>query len=471
MATMPIFTRKITPTQYGILAMLGVVATLGIGLSNWGMLTAFNRYFFAYGREPEKQKRLLGTVLTFSLVCLAVIYVPVIVYRDWLSQYQTGSVQWSGLLLIVFASLGLNHVNGILFQYFKDAERAGASSIFELTRLVLNTGCSLLLVAGFNMGITGLALGGLTSQFIVMLAMVSRFRLADLRPDMRILGTCLAFGWPLMAKVAVNLLNICIDRQMIGKLKSMTDVGLYDRAQAISILVFVFMTTVQNVYGPRWNKRIFQLPDADERSLASLFTEYVCLIVVPAAALVAFCQEAVHILMPPTYRNAVPLIIILAVYYSMLAFGKLSGPVANYLKMTKFVAMTMVGSYFANIGLNFLFIPKYGPFGAVVATCIGGLGSTLLVGWVMQRRYHIAFQWRPLCLLYGGLILFSLMSGLTFYEKLPYWPSLVLRSLLFAGYMVMWIRIVGWGMIRGIILRGMTGVGLRPPDTLRNGES
>ena len=471
MATLPIFTRKITPTEYGILAMLGVLATVGIGLSNWGMLTAFNRYYFAYGRDPGKQLRLLGTILTFMLSCLVVIYLPVLMFRDRLSEYQTHSVQWSGLLLIVFANMALNHVNGLLFQYFKNAEKAGLFSLFELTRLVLNTVVALTLVLGFDMGIRGLALGGLIAQGIVLVAMVSRFRLSDLRPDLHILRECLAFGWPLMAKVVVNLVNISIDRQMIGKLKSMTDVGLYDRAVVIAIVVFTFMTTVQNVYGPRWNKRIFNLPDADRRSLGSLFTEYACLIVVPAVLLVLFCQEAVTILMPESYRNAVPLIALLATYYALLSFGKLFGPVTNYLKMTKFVAVTMVASYFVNIGLNFLLIPRYGAAGAVVSTCVGGLGSTLVVGMVCQRRYRVAFQWRPLMLLFGGLLIFAAVSGLTFYRLVPYWPSLVFRALLFVIYMVIWCRIVGWGMIRSIFLRGMVGVGLRPPPTLGNGES
>ncbi len=44
--TLPIFTRYIPPEDYGIIEIYKVVLIIGIGLGNWGLINAQNRFFF-----------------------------------------------------------------------------------------------------------------------------------------------------------------------------------------------------------------------------------------------------------------------------------------------------------------------------------------------------------------------------------------------------------------------------------------
>ena len=87
--TVPIFTRLIHREQYGVLYMLQIAMIVGIGLGNWGLANAFERFFFAYAGSRAKQLRLLGTLVAFTLACFAVVFGVLLLTRNPLAAYLT----------------------------------------------------------------------------------------------------------------------------------------------------------------------------------------------------------------------------------------------------------------------------------------------------------------------------------------------------------------------------------------------
>jgi O-antigen/teichoic acid export membrane protein len=218
------------------------------------------------------------------------------------------------LLLLVFVGTGcLNHVNSFFCIYFMNAEKAGSYALYEAGRAILVAGLSLGLVAGLGYGLWGLVVPSLAIQAVLLGVFLVRFGLVRPGIDLGMLKEMFLYGWPLGAMIFAGIITTNVDRLMLGKMlpedKAMGVLGVYGRAQGLAIVLFLFMTTVQNVYAPRWNKILFQIEGQGPRSLAALFTEYVCLVIVPAAMLALFCQEIVRVMTPPAYHGMTPLVI------------------------------------------------------------------------------------------------------------------------------------------------------------------
>ena len=63
--TLPIFTRILTPEDYGLLGLALVYAMFIGGLANFGVSLAFDRNYFQYKDNSRKLGQLLFTSLTF----------------------------------------------------------------------------------------------------------------------------------------------------------------------------------------------------------------------------------------------------------------------------------------------------------------------------------------------------------------------------------------------------------------------
>lgn len=462
LATVPIFTRLINPEHYGVLDMLQIVMVIGIGMGNWGLLSAYERYFFAYADSEEKQRRLLGSVVGFSVLCFVAVFVALFALRHVLAVSLTGSEEWAWLLVIIMATGILSHLNSFFQTYFRNSEQAGPCIAYDLVGLGLSMGVSLVLVIAYQYGIWGLVVGGLAGRAVVFSLYLSRFGTTALRIDWAILKENLAYGWPLMTKVLSGVINITVDKFLVGTLVSLAALGVYGRAQAIAVAVFMMMTTVQNVYSPKWSRVLFGIDPGAAKALGMLFTDYVAIIIGPPLLFVLFSSEIVGVLLPEPYRPAIPLIIGLVVYYVILAFGKLVGTVGAFLKMTRFIGVLALVSNLVNIGLNIVLIPRYGAAGAVVVTCLVGLAFTALCMVVYGGRYRIQYEKVKLGVLYGGLLACAVLALVCYYGALTYWHGLALRIALGAIMTLLWVKVVGVKRLRQIITMLLQPLNSRP---------
>ncbi len=69
--TIPIFTRILSPDDYGVLALAMIYAIIMSGLANFGMTIAFERNYFQYRDTPKKLAQLLYSSLVFVLTNFA----------------------------------------------------------------------------------------------------------------------------------------------------------------------------------------------------------------------------------------------------------------------------------------------------------------------------------------------------------------------------------------------------------------
>ena len=445
--TIPIFTRFISPDEYGVMDMLTIVMIVGVGLGNWGLHAAFDRYFFAYSKDAQKQKRLLGSLVGFSTLCLLGVCCGAFALRGYLSARLTGAAGWGLLLIMLLASGAFRHLLTFFLLSYRNEERADQYVKYDLFRLFVTTALALVFVVIFRYGVFGIAMSVFIANTAIFLALVMKFGIYRcFTIDLAILRECLHFSWPLIGKVFLGVVNVTIDKYMIGILISMAALGVYGRANGIAYVVFALMCSSFNVYFPKWNKILFGT-SSDNKTLGQLFTDHACLTSLPALFLILFSHEVVRILLPVAYRSSGPLVVVLAFYYSLLAFGQIQGIVINYLKMTKFGMLVHFFRYGLNVVLNLILIPRFGAMGAAFATLTVGIIHMSILAMVLSRKYAINYERKKLAVLYGVLLCCTAVSLCSQWSVVPYVRGLVLRIVLLGVFILVWARAIGPGRI------------------------
>jgi O-antigen/teichoic acid export membrane protein len=437
--TLPIFTRILTPVDYGIWALAQVYAVFMTGLINFGLTVGYERNFFEYKDEKKTAELLYSTlafVIFFYTLCILVTYL----FKSTLAGWIIGSADYSYLLFWTFCSTGLMSIKVYYLTYFKNTENAKALVWYTIDESILGVLLSLFFVVYLRIGVIGLVFGQLLASFVVFSALAFRF-LKRLPPcfNWPVLRDSLKISYPLTPRIFLGVIGSQFDKYMIGLLGSTGGVGIYSIGQGVSYGVFTYMTAIENVYAPQVYKRMFQLGDKGGKAVGEYLTPFAYLSILFGLLISIFAEEIIFILTPASYHGATDIVIILSMLYGSYFFGK--HPQLIFAKKTYLSSVLTVISITLNVIINIPFINKWGAIGAAWGTLTAGLISGAISFVVSQKYYEIKWEYGRISaifiIFFGASIgMIILRNAMIDYEFRLIFKGLALASYIYLGMML-----------------------------------
>lgn len=433
--TMPLFTRALTPQDFGAYALAQAYGLFVMGLVNMGLTTAYERNFFEYRDSTKNQAKLLYSILlcTFSTFFLSML--GTWMARNLLSNWIIGDNQYSLLLFWSACSVCLVSFKQYFLLYFRNTEDAMSYAKYSMDEMVLNTAFSMLLVLGFHVGVIGLALGQCFGSLIVLAILCLRF-IRRLAPALAWspLRNSLSLALPLTPLSLFKVLGTQADKYLLGLLGSLGGVGLYSIGQKFGYLVFTWTTALQNVFSPQVYQQMFSLSREDGRkSIGIYLTPFAYLSVGGSLGMALFAQEVITLLTPSNYHGASDAATVLALYYGILFFGKI--PQLTYARKTYVTAALSFGSTFLTficcvVGIKFL-----GMMGAAWGLLVAGLASSAIGFLLSQRYYFIQWEKTRLTAIFGYLFGAAFLVLFLRYREFGIISLIAVKLLLVLGYL------------------------------------
>jgi len=282
--TVPIFTRILTPDDYGVLALANIYSVFISGVSGFGMITGFNRNYFQYQDNQIKNSQLLYSTILFVLINFIFLLSITFLFRNYLSKLIIGSDQYGVLLtLVVCANFFNNSANGFYFAYYKNSESAENFVRYTILGKVVYLVVSIFLVAYLRIGIVGIVYAQICSG-VMLFGLLSYKFLIILTPSLSksVLIESIKISYPLLPRIFLGVINTQADKYMIGLLNSRGGAGIYSIGQNFSYLVFSYMTAIQNVFSPQVYKRMFELKEDGGRAIGKYLTPFAYVSIIAA---------------------------------------------------------------------------------------------------------------------------------------------------------------------------------------------
>jgi O-antigen/teichoic acid export membrane protein len=136
-----------------------------------------------------------------------------------------------------------------------------------------------------------------------------------------------------------------------------------------------------------------------------------------------FSREFVSLFLSNEYQGAIPIIIILSIYYGALFFGKVIGLQLIYAKKTHITTLLMFLGIMINVGLNIPFIINWGIIGAAWATTISGVFMVIISYFFAQKYVKIIWLWKIVLLIYAIFLIAVMFSIIDYHFSLPLYAS------------------------------------------------
>lgn len=394
---LPIYTRALTPAEYG---ELGVLIALWIGLGfvfALGQEAALFRQLFRVGKDSEERRQFLQTAATLLTVvplsAAAILAVPGV-----LVVYGRLNVEPLDLALVLFGSAVFVSSTVLPFTVLRAEERIGDFIRLNALMTLITTALTVTFVVWLDWGVTGW-LGGTILATLVTWVWTVRilpwpwgFKLhqGHFRELLRV-------GLPLiphnLSLWGLQLANRVI---LIG-LVTKAQVAIFTLAATLSLPVTLLGGALVYAVFPSYGRAA---TDPDRRkALAGTVTAQVAAVVSLGVAVALIAPIFCTMLFPPPYDQSAPLIPVIALGFTVGVLYTVPLNAAALLAgRTTFAWVASLTAAAANLAVLYAAVPSHGLEAAAVAVCIGNV--VLFVGTVVYSRLvargALEYEWRRL---------------------------------------------------------------------------
>jgi O-antigen/teichoic acid export membrane protein len=453
-ATLPIFTRILTTEDYGVFALAQVYGIFVTGIVNIGLPVVFERNFFEH-KDPKDASTLLYSILSFVAITFTAFALLTYLFREIFAQWITGSPAHGDILFWAFCSAGIISLKNYYLIFIKNMEIAKDFVKYTIDESLLGMGLSLFMVVYLRIGVIGLVWGQLLANLTIFSVLFLKFlRQYPFSNSWSLLKDSLQLGLPLTPRVFLGVIGNQFDKYMIGLMSTLGGVGIYSIGQKIAYVVFTYMTAIQNVFSPQVYKKMFGLREGGGKEVGRYLTPFLYVSIAIAVLMSLLAEEIISIVTPPSYHNAIDIVIILSMFYGSMFFGK--QPQLLYARKTHITSILSMITIVINVALIIPFIMKWGVLGAAWATLLAGLISGAIAFAVSQHYYRIVWEWKKISVIYIIFFTASISTIMLKNEFIGYEIRLLIKGLFIIAYIYLGIKIglitrVNYAIVKSLI--------------------
>jgi O-antigen/teichoic acid export membrane protein len=422
---LPLYTRYLSPSDYGLIETLVALTAVLSALVAQAMKSAFFRFYFD---SAEQHGRLLvvRTAFWYVMAASTAVLVAGISAAQPISWLLFHTDSHAGLVIAAFIGLWAAMNYEQMTSLFRVEQRSTAYVIATLANVAITIAATVLLVVVFDKGPLGVLVGNFTGTLAVYAALLVYSRHAlGLQFDTTLYRSMNRFGLPLVPSAVALWLTNFSDRFFLVKLTDAHEVGLYSIGVRVASAIVLLLTAFRLA----WPAFAYSIDDDREarRTYSFVLTYVVFVCCWLALGLGLLAPWILKLITTEPFYPAENVVAPLA--FSVAAFGAYVvvqiGTGRARQTRTNWI-VTGVAAV-VNVTLNLILIPPYGRMGAAIATVVAYALLFVMMAWRAHKVFPVAYQWRRVATL--GLT----AVGLTVLGKLVDAP-LVLALALTAVY-------------------------------------
>jgi len=386
----PLYTRVLSPSDYGAIDMLKVLSSLALLVVALEISQAFGR-FYVDEKTVKGKKIISSTSLFFTIFTFLCFIVICQLFAPFLAKYVLGAdglVTFFRIGSIYIAVKGILLFLNIQFRYELKSKEYAINNIllFIVTALT-----SIFLAYVLKWGLIGMVIGLLTGSIVSLIYGLILLRSSyDFIFDLNKLREMLKFSFPLVPSGIAIFLTAYIGRIMINNYLSLTEVGLFGIAFRLASVVILLVSGVNRSLMPLVYNN-YEKKETPEQ-LTKIFRLFVSVALLFFVGLSLFANEILILLTTPDFYESSEIIIYL-VPAVLLSQMYIFGPGLALAKKTKIIMWISIGTAIITIFLNWIFIPQFGYKGAAIATLITYLCVFVVTMYYSQKHYYIPYEW------------------------------------------------------------------------------
>jgi O-antigen/teichoic acid export membrane protein len=389
---LPLYTRYLTPAQFGDAELaLRIVLAVAI-VSRLGLVNAFFRFFFD-GDDDAQRRRVFRTAF-WALQATTLLGAAVTALAaPWLGE-RVFTTPGAGTSIVLGIALGVYvTVNyELTIALFRVQERPVAFGIRTIIDLLLTAGLTYLFIVVWGLGPFGLLLGTYTGSLIVWAGVLIEQRSWVGRGvDRPLLREMLRFGVPLMPAGAAMWAVTLINRPIVLAVSTPATLGVLGAAFRIGTGVLLLV----NAFQLAWPAFAYSIKDDGEakRTYAAVMGAYLAFMGWAALALALVAPWFLRLLTTEPYWGATSAITPIAIAAPLYGGYFIAAIGVGRMKRNQFNWVVVAAAALVEVAMLLILVPPFGVAGAGWSLVVAYGAMFGLMLWREHRVFPVPYPW------------------------------------------------------------------------------
>ena len=389
---LPLYTRELTPAQFGDAELALRIVLLVAIVARLGLVNSFFRFFFDY-EDPERRRRVFQTAFWALQVTTLVWALITALASRWLGQ-SVFTTPEAGQDLVLMIALGVYvTVNYELTSaLFRVQERPVAFSVRTVINLIATAVLSYIFLVQLHMGPVGLLLGAYLGQALVYLGvLVEQRSWLGFGLDRPLLHSMLKFGVPLMPAGAAMWAVTLINRPIVLAVSTPATLGILGAGFRIGTGVLLLV----NAFQLAWPAFAYSIKDDGEakRTYAAVMGLYLAFMGWAALSVALVAPWFLRLLTTEPYWGAAAAITPIAIAGPLYGGYFIAAIGVGRKKATQFNWVVVAAAAVIEVIALLLLVPPFGVAGAGWSLVIAYGSMFALMLWREHRVFPVPYPW------------------------------------------------------------------------------
>lgn len=430
---LPIYTRFLTPQDYGVLQLLVFTADIisviiGIGISH-----AVLRFYYQHKNQGDRNE-VVSTALLSNIFIFSFLFIFLFQFSPFFSNLVFDDTRHTFHFKLIFLSLLLSAGYEVPLVFIRAQQKSAKFVKLSLIRLILQLSLNIYFVVILRKGVLGILYSTIISSVLMSLYLsLDTFRQVRFHFSVNKAKELYKYGAPLIFSNIGAFILTFSDRYFLKFYATLSDVGIYSLGYKFGMLMSVFIIAPFNQI---WSAQMFEIANKDDAKeiFKKVFTYFAFVLVIFGLFLSLFSKDAIRLMANPSFWQAYQVVPVIVLAYVVYGFFMMSLVGILVAKKTWYLALITVVACCFNLLFNYLLIPRFTTMGAAWATVLSFFIRFLGVYFISQRIMPIPYEWSKICKLFALSIPFYIFSIYCHSDNLI--VSIWFKTLLFSAFLL-----------------------------------
>ena len=386
----PLFTRYLTPEDYGVNSLLALLIYFIQPMTLLGLGTSSTICYFD-SKDPKDKSATIWTcfltLLISSLIPLAVISL----FSTSLSVFLFKSEEFSTLIVLTMLTCLMINVTSPFIWVLKFENRSTRFVLLSALSVLTTLSLNILFIVVLGQGIQGWILAGSLSALVSLglfaigsLSLIPRFSFS-----IKIFRQLLKLGAPMILSLVFIVVMQHCNRFLLNEISGLKEVGLYTVGYNFGMIINLFVTAVCFAWPPYF-MRFSDDPKKGEESFSEIFNVYVICLGSIVFFLFLFSKPVLQFMTAPEFHSAFSIVGLIALANLFYGAFHLLLPGVYFAKKVVLSLIPQCIASFICIVSALLLIPFSGMIGAAISLLMANF--TLCVAQYFVNHFCGFFQ-------------------------------------------------------------------------------
>lgn len=387
----PVYTRCLSPGEYGVLELLNRSLQIILILLGLGLRATVIRFYHDQ-QDPEYRERAVGSAMSLLFGLAAVSVGAAFAVSPLLSRVLFSSASQGPLVRLMLLAGAAELVLLAPLALMQARTQSLAFTASRASQFMLAIGLNLLLVVGLQKGLPGVMWATFISAAVpaTVLALYT-VRREGLRFSSPVVREMLRFGLPLVPAGILGFIMNYADRYLLNAYLDDASVGIYSLGYRFGILLaMIVLEPFVRVWMP------FQMAALRREDSGQIFGRVLTYVVAVSAwvglGISVLAADVIRVLSDPAYLSAYRVVPIVAFAYVCWGASLVFDGGIYISKKTIFKPVLLGAAAAISVGANVVLIQAVGMMGAAWAALAANACFAGLTYFVANRVYPIPYE-------------------------------------------------------------------------------